>query len=65
MGEERFVPGPEGAPDVRVLVYRPKDEAGVLPVPGPRAVSGQLKARRRLDAVNQYYTILNKSDRYL
>ena len=30
--EERFVPGPAGAPDVRVLVYRPKDEAGPLPV---------------------------------
>jgi acetyl esterase/lipase len=30
--EERFVPGPEGAPDVRVLVYRPKAATGTLPV---------------------------------
>ncbi|MEM7413782.1 MAG: alpha/beta hydrolase [Myxococcota bacterium] len=29
--EERFVPGPDGAPDVRVLVYRPKNETGTLP----------------------------------
>ncbi|WP_157219917.1 alpha/beta hydrolase [Flavisphingomonas formosensis] len=29
--EERFVPGPAGAPDVRVLIYRPKDAAGALP----------------------------------
>ena len=29
---ERFVPGPEGAPDVRVLVYRPRDASGTLPV---------------------------------
>jgi acetyl esterase/lipase len=30
--EERFVPGPAGAPDVRVLVYRPKTARGTLPV---------------------------------
>ena len=30
--EERFVPGPEGAPDVRVIMYRPKAETGTLPV---------------------------------
>lgn len=30
--EERFIPGPAGAPDVRVLVYRPKDTAERLPV---------------------------------
>jgi acetyl esterase/lipase len=30
--EERFVPGPDGAPDVRVLVYRPKDASGTLPL---------------------------------
>ncbi|MDB5737361.1 MAG: Esterase/lipase/thioesterase [Sphingomonas bacterium] len=29
---ERFVPGPEGAPPVRVLEYRPIDAAGPLPV---------------------------------
>jgi acetyl esterase/lipase len=29
---ERFIPGPAGAPDVRVLVYRPKDAAETLPV---------------------------------
>ncbi len=28
---ERFVPGPEGAPDVRVLVYIPKDRPHPLP----------------------------------
>jgi acetyl esterase/lipase len=30
--EERFVPGPAGAPDVRVLVYRPKGQSSRLPV---------------------------------
>lgn len=30
--EERFIPGPAGAPDVRVLVYRPKEARGTLPV---------------------------------
>ncbi len=31
--EERFVPGPEGAPDVRVLVYSPGDKGeAILPV---------------------------------
>lgn len=30
--EERFIPGPEGAPEVRALMYRPKAESGVLPV---------------------------------
>ncbi|MBW2270580.1 MAG: alpha/beta hydrolase [Deltaproteobacteria bacterium] len=29
---ERFIPGPGGAPDVRVLVYRPKGAAETLPV---------------------------------
>ena len=29
---ERFIPGPEGAPDVRVLVYRPKGVTGPLPL---------------------------------
>ncbi len=29
---ERFIPGPEGALDVRVLVYRPKNTAETLPV---------------------------------
>ncbi len=28
---ERFIPGPSGAPDVRVLVYRPKAARGRLP----------------------------------
>ena len=30
--DERFAPGPEDAPDVRVLVYRPKGQTGRLPV---------------------------------
>src|SRR5689334_13537659 len=30
--EERYVPGPPGAPDVRVILYRPKDAAGRLPL---------------------------------
>lgn len=30
--EERFVPGPVGAPDVRVLLYRPVDRTGTLPL---------------------------------
>ena len=30
--EEQLLPGPDGAPDVRALVYRPKGEAGTLPV---------------------------------
>jgi acetyl esterase len=30
--EERFVPGPAGAPDVRVLLYRPRAADGPLPV---------------------------------
>jgi acetyl esterase len=30
--EERFVPGPAGAPDVRVLIYRPSRVAGTLPL---------------------------------
>ena len=30
--EERFIPGPVNAPEVRVLVYRPKDATGRLPV---------------------------------
>jgi len=30
--EERFAPGPEGDPDVRVIVYRPKNQPGRLPV---------------------------------
>src|SRR6478672_10040743 len=30
--EERTVPGPEGAPDVRVLLYRPKAAEGTLPL---------------------------------
>lgn len=30
--EERLAPGPEGAPDVRVLLYRPKDATGTLPL---------------------------------
>jgi acetyl esterase len=29
---ERFIPGPTGAPEVRVLVYRPKAATGQLPV---------------------------------
>jgi triacylglycerol lipase len=29
--EERRIPGPEGAPDVRALVYRPTDAAGPMP----------------------------------
>ena len=29
---ECMIPGPEGAPDVRVIVYRPKDASGRLPV---------------------------------
>jgi acetyl esterase/lipase len=29
---ERFIPGPEGAPDVRVLVYLPTIKQGLLPV---------------------------------
>jgi acetyl esterase len=30
--EERFVPGPDGAPDVRVLLYRPKSVDATLPL---------------------------------
>ena len=30
--EERFVPGPEGAPEVRVLLYRPNDTEARLPL---------------------------------
>jgi acetyl esterase len=30
--EERFVPGPAGAPDVRVLLYRPRESQGRLPL---------------------------------
>jgi acetyl esterase/lipase len=30
--EERYVPGPEGAPDVRVLLYRPASADGTLPL---------------------------------
>jgi acetyl esterase len=30
--EERFVPGPAGAPDVRVLLYRPRGATGTLPL---------------------------------
>lgn len=30
--EERHVPGPEGAPDVRVILYRPKGASGTLPL---------------------------------
>jgi acetyl esterase/lipase len=30
--EQRFVPGPDGAPDVRVLIYRPPGARGPLPV---------------------------------
>jgi acetyl esterase len=30
--EERFIPGPTDAPDVRVLVYRPKGAVGTLPL---------------------------------
>jgi acetyl esterase/lipase len=30
--EERFVPGPDGAPDVRVLLYQPKLIDGTLPL---------------------------------
>jgi len=29
---ERMIPGPEGAPDVRVLIYRPREAAGRLPI---------------------------------
>jgi acetyl esterase/lipase len=30
--EERFAPGPDGAPDVRVLLYRPNGVSGTLPL---------------------------------
>lgn len=30
--EEKFIPGPDGAPDVRVLVYRPNDATEALPI---------------------------------
>jgi len=30
--EERFVPGPADAPDVRLVISRPRDEAGPLPI---------------------------------
>jgi acetyl esterase/lipase len=30
--EERFVPGPSDAPDVRVLIYRPRGAAGTMPL---------------------------------
>lgn len=33
-GEERFVPGPSGGPDVRILIYRPESVAG-----SPRALA--------------------------
>jgi len=29
--EDRMVPGPEGAPDIRVRIYRPADTSGALP----------------------------------
>ena len=29
--ERRAIPGPVGAPDVEVLIYRPKDAAGPMP----------------------------------
>jgi acetyl esterase/lipase len=29
--EERLIPGPEGAPEVPVLIYRPRDASGPLP----------------------------------
>ena len=29
--EDRMVPGPEGAPDIRVRIYRPADATGTLP----------------------------------
>lgn len=45
---ERLVPGPEGAPDVRVLVYRPEPQAaptaGLLWVHGGGYVSGSAAA---------------------
>jgi hypothetical protein len=31
-GEDRFVPGRQGDPDVRVRVYRPDDQPSKLPV---------------------------------
>lgn len=30
--EERLVPGPEGAPEIRVLLYRPRGAHGALPL---------------------------------
>jgi len=30
--EERYIPGPDGAPQVRVIVYRPKAMTGTLPL---------------------------------
>ena len=30
--EERFIPGPDGAPEVRVLIYRPAGAQGTLPL---------------------------------
>ena len=30
--EERFVPGPTDAPDVRLVISRPRDESGPLPI---------------------------------
>src|SRR5579883_1186234 len=31
IGTEQYVPGPQGAPDVRVLIYRPKNVSTPLP----------------------------------
>ena len=31
ISEDRMVPGPEGAPDIRVRIYRPVDATGTLP----------------------------------
>lgn len=30
--EERIIPGPKGAPDVRIILFRPVDVQGVVPV---------------------------------
>lgn len=45
--EERHVPGPAGAPDVRVVIYRPKAQAG--PLPPLLAIHGGAFVRMRAD----------------
>ena len=56
--DERFAPGPEGAPAVRVIVYRPKGQTGRLPV--IVSIHGGAFVRMRADtfaATDAYWAI--------